>query len=289
MLFRVGDRRYPLIAIIEGEAAILDADRCGDHPPRPVRIPRRDEPALGPDGLPDGGRDRADALHRRRARAAASRSCSTTARSATCCCRPSSPAGRRCRARDGVGVEIVGPHSSEATRQLVDFARRNRLPFDLAGHRPPREHAEARALIDGLADEELPLVRLPGGPELRNPSPGELSRALGIGLDLDQTETVDLLVVGGGPGRARRRRLRRVGRARHARRRGQRSRRPGGDVAQDRELPRLPGRHQRHRADGPGRHARRGSSAPARRRRTGRSRSSPASSTISCGSRAARR
>jgi thioredoxin reductase (NADPH) len=42
-------------------------------------------------------------------------------------------------------------------------------------------------------------VRLPGGPELRNPSAGELSRALGIGLELDQVETVDLLVVGGGP------------------------------------------------------------------------------------------
>src|SRR5262249_37132877 len=51
----------------------------------------------------------------------------------------------------------------------------------------------------GLADNEIPLVRLPGGPELRNPSAGEMSRALGIGLDLDQTVTVDLLVVGGGP------------------------------------------------------------------------------------------
>ena len=29
----------------------------------------------------------------------------------------------------GVGIEIVGPRSSEATRQIVEFARRNRLPF----------------------------------------------------------------------------------------------------------------------------------------------------------------
>ena len=102
------------------------------------------------------------------------------------------------QARDGVGVEIVGPHSSEATRQLVEFARRNRLPFTwLDTDRP--EHAEALAQIAGLADDEIPLVRLPGGPELRNPSAGEVSRALGIGLDLDQAETVDLLVVGGGP------------------------------------------------------------------------------------------
>ena len=42
-------------------------------------------------------------------------------------------------------------------------------------------------------------MRLPGGPELRNPSNGEVSRALGIGLELDAREEVDLVVVGGGP------------------------------------------------------------------------------------------
>ncbi len=44
-----------------------------------------------------------------------------------------------------------------------------------------------------------PLVRLPGGTELSNPSNGELSRALGIGLELAAREEVDLLIVGGGP------------------------------------------------------------------------------------------
>ena len=42
-------------------------------------------------------------------------------------------------------------------------------------------------------------MRLPGGDELRRPSNGELSRALGIGLELEQREEVDLLVIGGGP------------------------------------------------------------------------------------------
>ena len=42
-------------------------------------------------------------------------------------------------------------------------------------------------------------MRLPGGAELRQPSNGELSRALGIGLELGAREEVDLLVVGGGP------------------------------------------------------------------------------------------
>src|SRR5208283_1482754 len=44
-----------------------------------------------------------------------------------------------------------------------------------------------------------PLVRLPGGTSLHNPSNGELWRALGIGLELARHEEVDLLIVGAGP------------------------------------------------------------------------------------------
>jgi thioredoxin reductase (NADPH) len=79
----------------------------------------------------------------------------------------------------------------------VEFARRNRLAFTWVDtEHDDDEHT--RALVEG-ADGDLPLVRLPGGPDLRNPSPGEVSRALGIGLELAPTEEVDLLVIGGGP------------------------------------------------------------------------------------------
>jgi thioredoxin reductase (NADPH) len=63
----------------------------------------------------------------------------------------------------------------------------------------PAESEEAAALLRDLTPEELPLVRLPGGDELRRPSNGQLSRALGIGLELGRREEVDLLVLGGGP------------------------------------------------------------------------------------------
>jgi thioredoxin reductase (NADPH) len=53
--------------------------------------------------------------------------------------------------------------------------------------------------VEQLAPEQLPLVQLPGGAELRRPSNGELSRALGIGRELEPREEVDLLVIGGGP------------------------------------------------------------------------------------------
>jgi len=87
---------------------------------------------------------------------------------------------------EGIGLEIEGPRSSESTMRLLDFVRANRLPFTWQD-----------APLPGGA--EAPVVRLPGGTELRHPSQGELLRALGIGRELAGREEVDLLVVGGGP------------------------------------------------------------------------------------------
>jgi thioredoxin reductase (NADPH) len=92
--------------------------------------------------------------------------------------------------RDGIGIEIVGPRESSETRRLLDFARSLRLPCSWID---PAENEEAAALVARLDPAEVPLVRLPGGGELRGPTNGELSRALG------KREEVDLLVVGGGP------------------------------------------------------------------------------------------
>jgi len=97
---------------------------------------------------------------------------------------------------EGVGLEIVGPARDHATRDLTEYAKRQRLPYSW---RDPAEDLEAAALVADLAPEEIPLVRLPGGVDLRRPSHGELSRALGIGLELAPREEVDLLIVGGGP------------------------------------------------------------------------------------------
>jgi thioredoxin reductase (NADPH) len=87
---------------------------------------------------------------------------------------------------DGIGLEIVGPHSSEATMQMLDFARANRLPFTWENTAPP----------DG---SEPPLVRFPGGAELQQPSRGQVLRTLGVGRELAAREEVDLLIVGAGP------------------------------------------------------------------------------------------
>jgi len=87
---------------------------------------------------------------------------------------------------EGIGVEVVGPRASDATMRMLGFLRANRLPFTW--------HDEVPA--DG---EQPPVLRLPGGVEMKHPSTGDVLRALGVGAELERHEDVDLLVVGAGP------------------------------------------------------------------------------------------
>jgi thioredoxin reductase (NADPH) len=197
VLYRVGDRSYPFIAILEGEAAILDADgneivRHGasrflgelnllsgqtvfvtavvTHPLRYIAVDRDVLRSLlfedGPlsDLVLSAFIARREALQR----------------------------------VQGIGLEIVGPRSSEATRRMLDFARGSRLPFTWRDSERA-DDPSAASLVAGLGEPSLPVVRLPGGTELHGPSPGQVSRALGIGRELAAEELVDLLVVGAGP------------------------------------------------------------------------------------------
>jgi thioredoxin reductase (NADPH) len=193
-LYEIGDATYPFIAILEGEAAILDgagneivrhgaAGFLGEvnllsgqavfvtavatQPMRYIALAREqlrallfDDPSLSDLVL--------GALVERR---------------------------ELLQARSGVGPEIVGPRDSPDTRRLLEFARAQRLPHTWI---------DSSETADGAAPPQaavsaMPLVRLPGGVELVNPSNGELSRALGIGRELARREQVDLLIVGCGP------------------------------------------------------------------------------------------
>ena len=194
-LYEIGDHRYPFIAIIEGEAAVLDSAgreivRHGasgflgeinllsgqtvfvttvvTQPMRYIAVDREvlrrllfEDTSLS-DLLLNTFVERRELLQQ----------------------------------RDDVGLEIVGPRDSTDTRRLLDFIRSQRLPHSWIDD-PNSEAPDALAPLGTTA--ELPLVRLPGGAELRNPSNGELSRALGIGSTLEPREEVDLLVVGAGP------------------------------------------------------------------------------------------
>jgi thioredoxin reductase (NADPH) len=184
VLYRVGDRRYPFIVVLEGEVAILDA--AGHELLRhgPSRF-------LGELNLLSGQSVFVTAVVTQPLRYIAVNR--EVLRDLLYEDGPLSELvlstfiARRetLQTVEGLGLEIVGPRSSEATMRMLDFARSNRLPFTW--------HDEAP--VDGAA----PLVRLPGGMELRAPSVGEVSRALGIGRELARREEVDLLVIGGGP------------------------------------------------------------------------------------------
>jgi thioredoxin reductase (NADPH) len=185
VLYRIGDPTYPFIAILEGEVAIIDAAgteilRHGQagflgemnlltgqtvfvtavvtEPLRYIAVEREALRALLFEDGPLSDLVLATLMQRREA----------------------------LQQVEGVGLEIVGPNSSEATMRMLDFARSNHIPYTWDNISPPGEG-------------ELPLVRLPGGGELWGPGIGQVSRALGIGRELAPREEVDLVVVGGGP------------------------------------------------------------------------------------------
>ena len=195
VLYRVGDREYPFMAILEGEVVILDT--AGHEIVRHGR-----SGFLGELNLLSGQTVFVTAVVTQPLRyIAVSRD---VLRSLLYEDGPLSDVvlsafiARReaLQTVQGLGLEIVGPHSSKATVGMVEFARSNRLPLTW---RDPEHDPSAAALVANLDEGRLPLVRLPGGLELQGPSPGQVSRALGIGRELAPREDVDLLVVGAGP------------------------------------------------------------------------------------------
>ena len=197
VLYRVGDRDYPFVAIIDGEVAILDA--AGGEIAR-----HGASKFLGEVNLLSGQTLFVTAVASRplqyiTVERDALRSLLFDDGPLSDLLLATFIARREAMQQVGaLGLEILGPHSSPATLRLLEFARSNRLP--LTWRDPERgDDPDAEALLAGLDAQSLPLVRLPGGVEMRAPSVGELSRALGIGRELAPHEEVDLLVVGAGP------------------------------------------------------------------------------------------
>ena len=192
-LYRLGDRSYPFIAILEGEAMILDAS--GNE-----IIRHGASGFLGELNLLSGQTVFLTAIVSKPMRYIAVererlRSLLYEDESLTDLVLAAFIARREVLQRvPGLGMEIVGPRSSAATMRMLEFARANRLPF--SWHEPEQLDGSAAA---EAAEGSLPLVRLPGGVELRAPTPGEVSRALGIGRELAQREQAELLIVGAGP------------------------------------------------------------------------------------------
>ena len=165
-LFSVGEKRYPLIAIIEGEAMIVD--------PNGSEIVRTGASGfLGEMNLLTGqtlflGAVATEPMRYIAVEREAVRELLTEDSSLADLLLSTFIARREIlQRRQGIGVEIVGPRSSEETRDTVDWARRARLPhtwLDPAGI--PRSANWSESLEPG----QTPLVRLPGGVDLHQPS-----------------------------------------------------------------------------------------------------------------------
>jgi thioredoxin reductase (NADPH) len=98
----------------------------------------------------------------------------------------------------GVGFRIVGSRYTPDTRRLREFAIRNRLPhhwIDLESD-PGAEEILQRL---GVRPEECPVVLVGRDRALRNPSNGELARALGMRVPDRSEMAADLVIVGAGP------------------------------------------------------------------------------------------
>ena len=185
LLYQVGDRTYPFVAILEGEVAIIDAagNELVRHGPAGF---------LGELNLLSGQTVFVNALvaeplrYIAVERAKLRRLLDEDGPLSDLLLSTFISRREALQSAQGVGLEIVGPRSSEPTMRILEFARANRIPCTWQDAVP-------------VAGGTLPLVRLPGGAELHGPTAGELLRALGIGLELAPREEVDLLIVGAGP------------------------------------------------------------------------------------------
>src|SRR4051795_9855878 len=128
VLYRVGDRQYPFIAILEGEVAILDTAGHEILRHGPSRF-------LGELNLLSGQSVFVTAVVTQPLRYIA-----VTRDVLRGLLYEDGPLSelvlstfiaRReaLQTVEGLGLEIIGPHSSEATIRMLDFARSNRLPF----------------------------------------------------------------------------------------------------------------------------------------------------------------
>jgi thioredoxin reductase (NADPH) len=96
------------------------------------------------------------------------------------------------------GPVLVGPNGHAGLFEVENFLSRNAYPYT---RRDPATDPEAAQLVrEHWRDESSwPLVALPDGFVLRNPSLAELGRCLGTLPRIDRNAVFDVLVVGAGP------------------------------------------------------------------------------------------
>jgi len=91
---------------------------------------------------------------------------------------------------------LIGEECDRSIRQIAEFASRNRLPYMSY----PLGSAEAQAMaLSCTADPERPAVIFGKDTVVTDPTPAKIARLIGMNQELVDDETVDVLIVGGGP------------------------------------------------------------------------------------------
>src|SRR5678809_910709 len=99
------------------------------------------------------------------------------------------------------GIRVLGNRWPPASHNIKDFLARNHVPYQWLDIETAASDSEVRSLVELLDEEEtrsLPIVILPNGVRLRQPSLVDL--AGNVGLKTRAAEAFyDLAIVGGGP------------------------------------------------------------------------------------------
>jgi thioredoxin reductase (NADPH) len=90
------------------------------------------------------------------------------------------------------GVRLIGSRWSPASFELREFLARNRVPYRWL----EASSVDAQPWLEGAAG--IPVVVLPNGEKLVQPSPGTVAAKVGLRTQANQT-FYDLLIIGGGP------------------------------------------------------------------------------------------
>src|ERR1700752_1486802 len=99
------------------------------------------------------------------------------------------------------GIRVLGNRWSPTSHNIKDFLARNHVPYQWLDIETAASDSEVRSLVELLDEEEtrsLPIVILPNGERLKQPSLADVAEH--AGLRTRATEAFyDLAIVGGGP------------------------------------------------------------------------------------------
>jgi thioredoxin reductase (NADPH) len=96
------------------------------------------------------------------------------------------------------GVMLIGPAHASGMLRLRTFLARNSYPFSVSDTERDPEVA-SRLLGREVGPDAFPLVVLPSGQALENPSNLDIADALGLTEKIPEDQVFDVIVVGGGP------------------------------------------------------------------------------------------